>query len=475
MIAFTVGLLLYAACGITVLKVINEVQGKPYMDEIFHIPQAQQYCHGNLSEWDPMITTLPGLYLMSAGVLVPVARLLQVPPASVCSTLVLRGVNLLFMLANVCVLYLLAAAIPNGKKKNQRTDSLSQTLQGLCLGLYPVLYFFTFLYYTDPGSVLWVLLMYLACLRHAHVSASICGAIAIMFRQTNIIWVVFMAGIACEKDVFKWLDDCKQYRGKDSIDKYSLTILKPLFKCLSKTLIHDRKKLFNFVQNILKTILPYMFIVLLFVVFVYINNGIVVGDRSHHQACLNFPQVFYFLSTCLVFSFMHLMSRSKIIYFFKFLFNHHFLVSIFVVAAAYLISNFTYVHEYLLADNRHYPFYVWSKIYRRHELVKFLLVPMYCFALISFSSSLSHKTIIWRMCFWVCLVVTLVPQKLLEFRYFVIPFYIWRLNINDQSPSKVILVLELLYFLFINAAALYMFLYKPFHWPDSNELQRFMW
>lgn len=56
MIAFTVGLLLYAACGITVLKVINEVQGKPYMDEIFHIPQAQQYCHGNLSEVRPELT-----------------------------------------------------------------------------------------------------------------------------------------------------------------------------------------------------------------------------------------------------------------------------------------------------------------------------------------------------------------------------------------------------------------------------------
>lgn len=30
-------------------------------DEIFHVPQAQQYCYGNLRSWNPMITTPPGL------------------------------------------------------------------------------------------------------------------------------------------------------------------------------------------------------------------------------------------------------------------------------------------------------------------------------------------------------------------------------------------------------------------------------
>lgn len=34
-------------------------------DEIFHVPQAQQYCKGNFKSWDPMITTPPGLYALS--------------------------------------------------------------------------------------------------------------------------------------------------------------------------------------------------------------------------------------------------------------------------------------------------------------------------------------------------------------------------------------------------------------------------
>lgn len=34
---------------------------EPYLDEIFHIPQAQKYCEGRWLEWDDKITTPPGL------------------------------------------------------------------------------------------------------------------------------------------------------------------------------------------------------------------------------------------------------------------------------------------------------------------------------------------------------------------------------------------------------------------------------
>lgn len=30
-------------------------------DEPFHVPQAQAYCNGDYSYWDPKITTPPGL------------------------------------------------------------------------------------------------------------------------------------------------------------------------------------------------------------------------------------------------------------------------------------------------------------------------------------------------------------------------------------------------------------------------------
>lgn len=34
---------------------------QPYLDEIFHIPQAQKYCDSNWLAWDDKITTPPGL------------------------------------------------------------------------------------------------------------------------------------------------------------------------------------------------------------------------------------------------------------------------------------------------------------------------------------------------------------------------------------------------------------------------------
>ncbi|KAK2101741.1 glucosyltransferase [Saguinus oedipus] len=82
---------------------------EPYMDEIFHLPQAQRYCEGHfsLSQWDPMITTLPGLYLVSVGVVKPASWIFGWSEHVVCSIGMLRFVNLLFSVGNFYLLYLL--------------------------------------------------------------------------------------------------------------------------------------------------------------------------------------------------------------------------------------------------------------------------------------------------------------------------------------------------------------------------------
>src|SRR5690349_21489352 len=50
----------------------------PYMDEIFHVRQTQEYClKGNWTHWDEKITTLPGLYVMATGFSKTVSVLLQ--------------------------------------------------------------------------------------------------------------------------------------------------------------------------------------------------------------------------------------------------------------------------------------------------------------------------------------------------------------------------------------------------------------
>ena len=66
--------------------------GFPVQDEPFHVPQTQQYCRGSFQEWDPKITTFPGLYVAGtayahllhrgSGLLAPLLGTAQLPLVS---------------------------------------------------------------------------------------------------------------------------------------------------------------------------------------------------------------------------------------------------------------------------------------------------------------------------------------------------------------------------------------------------------
>ena len=100
---------LLVAIASVIFGVLNKEQPGPYMDEIFHIPQAQNYCIGNLSHWNPKITTLPGLYIVSLISL----RILRFMPfvgrlfdqEQPCFTSFLRSINFFFMLVNFWLIF----------------------------------------------------------------------------------------------------------------------------------------------------------------------------------------------------------------------------------------------------------------------------------------------------------------------------------------------------------------------------------
>jgi len=60
-----------------------------------------------LPQWDPMITTLPGLYLASVGLIRPLVWLADLKGRVVCSTAMLRFINLLFNSGNLYIIYLI--------------------------------------------------------------------------------------------------------------------------------------------------------------------------------------------------------------------------------------------------------------------------------------------------------------------------------------------------------------------------------
>lgn len=86
------------------------------------MPQTQRYCQGRWREWDPKITTFPGLYLLGTalGRAVHVAqRLAGAAAPPLCPTTVLRAVNLLAAAACLPLFHAAAAALDPSRTPRQ--------------------------------------------------------------------------------------------------------------------------------------------------------------------------------------------------------------------------------------------------------------------------------------------------------------------------------------------------------------------
>ena len=91
-------------------------QPEPYMDEAFHIPQVQKYCAHQFDRWDPMITTLPGLYFCSWPFIEFISAVFNQDVKTMCMPLFLRMVNILFNVGNVWVMYRIMQKLDAMKK-----------------------------------------------------------------------------------------------------------------------------------------------------------------------------------------------------------------------------------------------------------------------------------------------------------------------------------------------------------------------
>jgi alpha-1,2-glucosyltransferase len=131
-----------------------------FQDEVFHVGQVQEYCRGNYWHWDPKITTPPGLYVISVLFYKITGR---------CDLDALRAVNALSLFA--VFFFLLHTAPPvsprSAKQLPGQKSTLFLPLANLCpqqihsalnICLFPPLFFFCALYYTDVASTLSVLL-----------------------------------------------------------------------------------------------------------------------------------------------------------------------------------------------------------------------------------------------------------------------------------------------------------------------------
>ncbi|CAH1988681.1 unnamed protein product [Acanthoscelides obtectus] len=224
-----------------------------------------------------------------------------------------------------------------------------------------------------------------------------------------------------------------------------------------------------------KGITSYLAVGVAFLTFLAINGSIVVGDKSAHEATIHLPQLFYFSIFCLVFLWPYFVSQS--LDFLNFIKTHKLVILLFLILGLLIVHYNTLVHPYMLADNRHYVFYIWNRFYGKYAYFKYFMVPVYIFSLyIVIKTIYSSGDASYLMMYILCVFIVLVTQKLIEVRYYFIPYILLRLKTGNRIPlAKFCLILEFLTSLFVNIATLKLFFTKTIMWSDYADPQRLIW
>lgn len=415
--------------------------------------------------------------------------------------------------------------------------------------------------------------------------------LSLTFRQTNVIWAAYIGASLLEdltntklnqelvnpvqkgKDPEPKPATAEKHLGTPCVFSYTKSVVSFLASYI--------KTVFSFDSISLAVIVAYAAVGGCFVAFYIWNGGITLGDKSHHQVSINVGQLVYFLLHMTIFmgppvavwagiklaaQFRSALesnetlqdeqtdsadnvdtksddSVSPITKLVKLpLFKWTIAVSLLFVASCLAFALFLHKwafpsplhpHPFLLADNRHYTFYIWRRIIdpARHSFVVSLLVSPFfvtgLFVLFGlgpltqfFASAqrannrapgtkkLCNVHIISASFFYLGVLATLVPSPLLEPRYYMVPFILWRLTLatnyslpddvlpkkgggpravrnKDAKPSGDFIDdkskwplqdFELIWWTLINMVTIYVFIKFPFVWPSElDSLQRFMW
>ncbi|KAK0654130.1 Dol-P-Glc:Glc(2)Man(9)GlcNAc(2)-PP-Dol alpha-1 [Lasiodiplodia hormozganensis] len=582
------------------LSKTSDVVLEPYLDEVFHVGQAQVYCAGDFTNWDPKITTPPGLYLLSYLVFRITGR---------CDIYVLRALNCSLALFIAQVSFSILARLygllkqkstaeitaPSDRRKTALFTNAVHTALNICL--FPPLFFFFGLYYTDVPSTFFVLLSYFFALRTQQergkfmkfpsvVNTVVLGVAALFFRQTNIFWVaVFPAGLAVVQALKKSArpppEDAKEDTVSDVL-RNSLMYMSVYDKPVRYASVEDYFKMVISLAvaalrnpvTVIYSVAPYAVLIFLFGAFVAWNGGVVLGDKSNHIATLHTPQMLYIWPYILFFSFpillpsilstlLSLLPTSLVpapLSAFVKPGQKQLLPRLWVLAAWTLVASAsvyfnTIIHPFTLADNRHYVFYVF-RILRLHPAIKYAAVPVYvlgawaCLQALGSGSRLAvaerikavpaeveeEKTdagkneekegkkeeklelpegvksedLVEEGCqasfvlVWLATTtLNLITAPLVEPRYFIVPWIMWRLHFPINSAGKDVVLgpavkkehdnqkedvkeqgevhnqalwVETAWFLVVNAVTGYIFLHWGFTWAqEPGRVQRFMW
>ncbi|TVY33336.1 Dol-P-Glc:Glc(2)Man(9)GlcNAc(2)-PP-Dol alpha-1,2-glucosyltransferase, partial [Lachnellula subtilissima] len=474
---------------------VTSLVPEPYLDEVFHVPQALAYCEGRYGVWDPKLTTPPGLYAFAV-------MFIKTQINGTCNVYKLRLFNvfaLLFTMVYACDCRALISSRPGTALKNLKAGIVSaETLHtALNIALFPPLFFFSGLFYTDVLSTALVLRMYTLFLQggkgDGKVWLYLTGMVALTMRQTNVFWVaVFMGGLEAVRTIE---GNKSPAPSKESVPKTWQEHVVSTLKKWSRGEIHDIFLRDAGVHDlilcalsigiaviskpvlILASLWPYIALLVSFAGFVFWNGGVVLGDKSNHVATIHLPQLLYIWPFIAFFSFPLILPPALSLlsstlspsipraWKYTYALNAVYITSALVLTLGIIKYN-TIIHPFTLADNRHYIFYVFRYSILRHAAIRYLLAPVYlvCAYLVSLTLSppsplsqpqfpsptqppkqtTSPKTPPFsvqetgpKTSFALILLLTttlsLVTAPLVEPRYFIVPWVLWRLHVPGNG------------------------------------------
>jgi len=338
-------------------------------------------------------------------------------------------------------------------------------MRALAVATFPLSVTFSVLFYTDMTSLLVLLLFTSSLFRGNVVLASLFAMLSLFFRQTNIVWLFFTS---CISFLFSNSPTGQAIR---AIDREILAIeFKPwrryFWEEICSVGIHFLYRLILDISS-LKYIFAYTFPFFsslgAFFIFLQVNGSIVLGDKDAHTAVFNPAQLLYFsLFTCIFALPCFVANFCEAL---KFFYHNCFKFVVLTAIAFLIIARYDVVHPYNLADNRHACFYAWRYLHKYRAF----LSPVYAASILGVSFILP-RSFLWSVAFWICTGATVVPQKLFEFRYFMVPFTM--LLIFSQKLSC---KLQIIWNLILLAAWLLIFKTKELHWQSEDQIQRIIW
>jgi len=340
--------------------------------------------------------------------------------------------------------------------------------EAVVLSAFPIAWFFGFLYYTDVPSLLFVVTTIVAATEDRHWLAALLGLISCTFRQNNIVWVIY----AYASSQLTYLRFRRAPPGTPPAKLHD----PPALHASVADLLRGIWSLPRVLPDILSSFIPYSLVLLAFGGFIIWNGGIVLGDKSNHVPVLHIPQIYYFVASATFFGWPALVSGSQglnnlVRDVWKRMVGSKIRASVTAGVLGIMgltVRFYTIHHPFLLADNRHYTFYIWRRVYLFHPLVPYLLTPIYLACAWAWYLRVGRdQTLLQTLLLPMIVVPTLLPTPLLEPRYFLIPYVLLRAQVSDVPAWG--LAIEGIWYALINAITMGVFLYYP-----RGDI-RFMW